>query len=94
MNDCINRSQWPERSKAGVCGRLLARISGSNPAESMDVCLVSVVSGWGLCDGPTPRREESYGLWCVVVCDLVQQQSFALAVGMQVEIYIQSQPSI
>ena len=29
-----------ERSKARVCGRLLAGIAGSNPAGSMDVCVV------------------------------------------------------
>jgi hypothetical protein len=29
-----------------------------------------VLSGRGLCDGPITRPEESYRLWCVVVCDL------------------------
>jgi hypothetical protein len=28
------------RSKAWVCGRLLAGIAGSNPAGDMDVCLL------------------------------------------------------
>jgi hypothetical protein len=28
-------------------------------------CTVFVLSGRGLCDGPIPRAEESYGLWCV-----------------------------
>jgi hypothetical protein len=33
--------------------------------------VVSVVlSGRGLCNGPIPRPEESYRLWCVIVCDL------------------------
>ena len=32
-----------ERSKAWVCGRLLAGIAGSNPARGTDVSLVSVV---------------------------------------------------
>ena len=37
----------------------------------MDVCLVSVVlSGRGHCDEVMTRPEESYSLWCVVVCDL------------------------
>jgi hypothetical protein len=27
-----------------------------------------VLSGRGLCDGPIPRPEESYRLWCVCVC--------------------------
>ena len=29
-----------------------------------------MVSGRGLCDGPIPSPEESYRLWCVIVCDL------------------------
>jgi hypothetical protein len=37
----------------------------------MDVCLlwVFVLSGRGLCDGPIPRPEEFYPLWCVSGCD-------------------------
>jgi hypothetical protein len=34
-------------------------------------CTVFVLSGRGLCDGPIPRPEESYRLWCVSVCDLL-----------------------
>jgi hypothetical protein len=30
-----------------------------------------VLSGRGLCDGPIPRPEESYRLWCVSECDQV-----------------------
>jgi hypothetical protein len=50
------------RSKAWVCGRVLAGIVGSNPTGGMDVFLlcVFVLSGRGLCDGPIPRPEESY----------------------------------
>jgi len=29
-----------------------------------------VLSGRGLCDGLITRPEESYRLWCVVVCNL------------------------
>ena len=29
-----------------------------------------MLSGRGLCDGPITRPEESYRLWCVIVCDL------------------------
>jgi hypothetical protein len=39
----------------------------------MDVCLLwvlCVLSGRGLCDELITRPEESYRLWCVVVCDL------------------------
>jgi hypothetical protein len=40
----------------------------------MDVCflLVFVLSGVGLCDGPIPRPEKSYRLWCVSECDQVK----------------------
>jgi hypothetical protein len=53
------------RSKAQVCGRLVAGITGSNPDEGMDVCLLClyvVLScvGRGLCDGLITRPEESY----------------------------------
>jgi len=33
-------------------------------------CECCVFSGGGLCDGLITRTEESYRLWCVVVCDL------------------------
>ena len=58
------------RSKAWVCGRTLAGIVGSNPAGGMDVCflwVLRVMSGRGLCDGPTTRPEEPYRVWCVWV---------------------------
>jgi hypothetical protein len=32
-------------------------------------CECCVLSGRGLCDGLITRPEESYQLWCVVVCD-------------------------
>jgi len=33
-------------------------------------CECYVLSGRGLCDGLIIRPEESYRLWCIVVCDL------------------------
>jgi len=33
-------------------------------------CECCVLSGRGLCDELISRPEESYGLWCVVACDL------------------------
>ena len=60
-----------ERSKARICSRSLAGAAGSNPAGRMDVCCeCCVLSGRGLCDGPITSPEESYRLWCVIVCDL------------------------
>ena len=34
------------------------------------LCNCCVLSGRGLCDELITRPEESYRLWCVVVCDL------------------------
>ena len=54
-----------------VCGRSPAEIVGSNPTGGMDVCCeCCVLSGRGLCDELITRPEESYRLWCVIVCDL------------------------
>jgi len=50
------------QSKAWFCGCSLAGIAGSNPADSIDICLLGVLcvlSGRGLCDGPITRPE-----WC------------------------------
>jgi hypothetical protein len=52
-------------------GRSPAEIVGSNPTGGMDICCeCRVLSGRGLCDELITRPEESYRLWCVVVCDL------------------------
>jgi hypothetical protein len=54
------------QSKAWVCGLSLAGIAGSNPAGSMNVCLLCcVLSVRGLCDGPITRQEEPYQVWYV-----------------------------
>jgi len=58
------------RSKAWVYGRSPAETVDSNPTGGMDVCLLCVLSGRGLCDELITRPEEYYLLWCVVVCDL------------------------
>ena len=59
------------RSKAQVCGRSPVGIVGSNPTGGMGVCReCCVLSGRGLCDKLINRPDESYRLWCVVVCDL------------------------
>jgi hypothetical protein len=53
------------RSKAWVCGHLLARIAVSDPAGSMSVCLLRVLcvlTGRGVCDGPITGPENSYGM--------------------------------
>ena len=66
------RSQWPRglgrRSAAARLLRSWVRI----PMEAwMFVCCeCRVLSGRSLCDELITRPEESYRLWCVVVCDL------------------------
>ena len=66
-NEC--RSWWPHGLRRGS-----AVIVGSNPTGGMDVLSVvsvlCVLSGRGLCDELITRPEESYRLWCVIVCDL------------------------
>jgi len=65
--------QLAARSKTWVCGRSPAEIVGSNPTGGTDVCLLwvlCVLSGRGFYDELITRPEESYWLWCVVVCDL------------------------
>jgi hypothetical protein len=39
-------------------------------------CEHCVLSGRGPCDELITRPEESYRLWCVVVCDLEKQNSW------------------
>jgi hypothetical protein len=58
------------QSKAYVYGRSSAAIVGSNHTRGMDVCLLCVLWGRGLCDELISHPEESYLLWCVIVCDL------------------------
>jgi len=58
------------------CGRSLTGIAGSNPAGSMDICLLwvlCVLSGRGLCDRPIPRPDESYRVWCLSVISKPQR---------------------
>ena len=72
QNNWICRSQWPRglrrRSEAARLLRLLVRIQ---PGAWLFVyCECCVLSGIGLCVGLIIRPEESYWLWCVVVCEL------------------------
>ena len=63
------------RYKAWVCGRSLAGIAGSNPAEGHGyLSLANLVCciGDGFCDGPIPRPEEFCRVWCVSERDQAQ----------------------
>ena len=84
--DVIWHRQWIEETKrlavpVPVAARSLRR--GSTTARLLRLwvrippeawafvcCECCVLSGRALCDGPITRPEESYRLWCVVVCDL------------------------
>jgi hypothetical protein len=44
----------------------------------MFVVSVVCLSGRGLCDGPIPRPEESYRLWCVIVWDQINNKPLHL----------------
>jgi len=60
------------RSNALVCCPSLPGIAGSNHTGAwMSVCCeCCVLSGRGLCEELITRQEESYRVWCVIVCDL------------------------
>jgi hypothetical protein len=67
---------------------VLVGVVGSNPTGVWIFLTrtVFVSSGRGLCDGPIPRPEESYQLWCVLECDKVKSQKPSTpAVNKQVE---------
>jgi len=65
-------SQWPRGLRRGsAAARLLRSWVRIPPGAWMFVyCECCVLSGRGLCDDLITRPEESYRLWCVVVCDL------------------------
>jgi hypothetical protein len=66
------RSQWPHGlRRRSAAARLLRSWVRIPPGVWMFVCCECfVLSGRGLCDELIIRSEESYRLWCVVVCDL------------------------
>ena len=66
------RSQWPRGlRRRSTAARLLKSWVRIPPGTWMSVCCeCCVLSGRGLCDELITRPEESYRLWCVVVCDL------------------------
>jgi hypothetical protein len=66
------RSQWPcSLRRRSVAARLLGLWVRIPPVAWIFVCCeYCVLSGRGLCDELIIRPEDSYRLWCVVVCDL------------------------
>jgi hypothetical protein len=67
-----SRSQWPRGLRCrSATARLLRSCVRIPPEAWMFVCCeCCVLSGRGLCDDLITLPEESYWLWCVVVCDL------------------------
>ena len=68
----IRRSQWPRSLRRRSAAACLLRSWVRIPQEAWRFvcCECCVLSGRGLCDELITRPEESYRLWCVVVCDL------------------------
>ena len=68
----ICRFQWPRGlGRRSAAARLLRSWVRIPPGAWIFVyCECCVLSGIGLCDELITRPEESYRLWCVVVCDL------------------------
>ena len=66
------RSQWPRGLRRRSTAARLLRLWIRNPpgAWMFFCCECFALSGRGLCDELITRPEESYRLWCVVVCDL------------------------
>ena len=72
FNFRLGRSQWPRGlRRRSTAARLLGLWVRIPPRAWMFVCCECfVLSGRGLCDELITRPDDSYRLWCVVMCDL------------------------
>ena len=79
MSRC--RCQWPRGLRRRSVAALLLRSCIRIPLRAwiFVCCVCCVLSGIGLCDELITRSEESYRLWCVVVCDLLSSSVGATA---------------
>ena len=70
--DSYRRSQWPRGLRRRSAAARLLRSWVRIPlwAWMFVCCECYVLSGRALCDELITRPEESYRLWCVVVCNL------------------------
>ena len=66
------RSQWPRglRRRSAAARPLRSWVRIPPGAWRFVCCECCVLSGRGFCDELITRPEESYRMWCVVVCDL------------------------
>ena len=82
-----NRSQWPRvlRRRSAAARLLRSWVQIPPGAWRFVCCECCVLSGGGLCDELITRPEESYPLWCVVVCDLenLKNEEAMIRVGSQ-----------
>ena len=67
---CFRRSLVAERLRRRSAEARLLRLWVRIPPGAWTFFLLWVLSGRGVCDELIIRPEESYWLWCVVVCDL------------------------
>ena len=65
----VSRCHWPLSLTGRYAAARLLRLWVRIPPGAWTF-VVSVVSGGGLCDELITLPEESYRLWCVVVCNL------------------------
>ena len=72
LNTLYCRSQWPRglRRRSAATRLLRSWVRIPTGAWMFVCCECCVLSGRGLCDELITRPEESYRLWCVIVCDL------------------------
>jgi hypothetical protein len=69
---CPRQSQWSRRLRRRFSAARLLRLWVRIPScVWMSICCECyVLSGRGLCEELIIRPEETYRLWCIVVCDL------------------------
>ena len=88
----FDRSQWPRGQwRRSADARLLRSWARIPLGAWMSVCCeCCVLSDRGLCDNLITRPEESYRLWCVVLCDIEtssMRSQTSIVIELKYEIY-------